>query len=273
MQVNAVFAPAYVGLTGGLLQVNGQNTNLSVAASAPPTLPGVSFTNVSSQMQPFTQPRVGIHLASAYPYALAGQLSLTFNADSLIDDPAIQFVNGQRIINFTIPAGAVDAVFGASAEGVVMQTGSTSGVIALAASFTLGSYVVTGTSPITQNIVIPAAPPQIRAFQFLDEDSGGFDLSITGFSTTRALNSLTFTFTPSASASLATTTVTVDVSSAFQSWYSSAASNSFGGQFSVSVRFNVAGNLSHLQSVSVTASNDKGTSNAVALALQSSAVN
>ena len=268
--VNVSFAPAVLGITGGFLQINGQTSNIVVAATAPPSLPAISFTNVNAQMQPLAQPLIGIHLASAYPHDLSGRLSLSFTSDSLVDDPAVQFLNGQRYVDFKVPGGATDAVFGTIATGVVLQTGSTAGAIALAASFSLGDYLVTGSSPVTQNISIPAAAPQIRAFQIGAMDSTGFDLLITGVSTTRSLAQLAFTLTPADNSALATTTLTADVSAAFNDWYSSALSRNFGGQFSVSVRFNVAGAVAAIQAITATASNAKGTSDPKSLTLQSS---
>jgi len=270
IQVGASFAPTVLGLTGGYLQINGQTFNITVAATAPPALPAVSFTNATAQMLPLQQPSIGIHLAAAYPYDLAGTLSLSFKSDLLVDDPSIQFLNGQRNIGFEIPAGSVDAVFGVSSSGVVMQTGSTAGVITLSAALTLGQYVVTGSSPVTQDISIPAAAPQILSFQIGSMDTAGFNLLLTGLSDTRSLNQLAFTFTPTQGSSLATTTLTADVSAAFNSWYQSAASDSFGGQFTVSVRFNVTGAVSSLQSVTATATNGNGTSAPQSVALQSS---
>ena len=270
IQLNALFAPAVLGITGGFLQVNGLTSTIVVAATAPPSLPVISFTNVNAQMQPLAQPLIGIHLASAYPHDLAGRLSVSFTSDSLVDDPAIQFLNGQRYVDFKIPGGATDAVFGTTATGVVLQTGSTAGAIVLAASFSLGDYVITGASPVTQNISIPAAAPQIRAFQIGAMDSAGFELLITGVSTTRSLTQLAFTLTPADNSALATTTLTADVSAAFNDWYSGALSRNFGGQFTVSVRFNVAGDVAAIQGIAATATNEKGTSDPKALTLQSS---
>jgi hypothetical protein len=272
IQLNASFAPAVLGITGGYLQINAQTTNITVAATAPPALPAVTFTNASAQMQPLAQPSIGIHLASAYPYDLAGTLSLTFTADSLVDDPSIQFLNGQRYIDFTLPAGATDAVFGTTATGVMLQTGSTAGVITLAASFTLGSYVVTGSTPVTQNITIPEAAPQILSLQIGSMDTSGFTLLLTGLSTGRSLTLLAFTLTPAGNSSLATTTLTADVSAAFNTWFSSTLSHSFGGQFTVSVTFNVAGDVAAIQAVAATATNAQGTSSPNSVTLQASGV-
>jgi hypothetical protein len=270
IQVNALFTPTVLGITGGFLQINGQTSNIVVAATAPPSLPAISFTNVNAQMQPLMQPLVGIHLASPYPYNLSGRLTLAFTPDSLVDDPAVEFLNGQRYVDFTIPGGATDAVFGTTATGVVMQTGSSAGAIALSASFSLGTYVVTGSAPVAQNIIIPAAAPEILAFQIAAMDSASFQLLITGVSTTRSLTQFAFTLIPADNSTLATTTLTADVSAAFNGWFNSAASRSFGGQFTVSVLFNVAGDITAIQGITVTATNGTGTSAPVSLALQSS---
>ncbi|MGD0774407.1 MAG: hypothetical protein ABSC05_16455 [Candidatus Solibacter sp.] len=223
-----------------------------------------------SEVCDWRQPSIGIHLASAYPCDLSGRLTLAFTPDSLVDDPAVEFLNGQRYVDFTVPGGATDAVFGTTATGVVMQTGSSAGAIALSASFSLGGYVVTGSSPVTQNITIPASAPEILAFQIGAMDSASFELLITGVSTTRSLTQFAFTLIPTGNSTLVTTTLTADVSAAFNGWFNSAASRSFGGQFTVSVLFNVAGDITAIQGITATATNGIGTSAPMSLALQSS---
>lgn len=270
IQLGALFAPTVLGITGGFLQVNGQTTNFTVAATAPPPLPVVSFTNLPAPILPLTQPLVGIHLAAPYPYDLTGVLSLGFTSDSLVDDPAVQFINGQRYVAFQVPAGASDAVFGTSAAGVILQSGSTAGAITLSATFTMGQYIVTGSSPITQAFSIPAAAPRIQSVQLGAVDSAGFELVLTGVSTTRSMTQLSFTLTPSTGSLLATTTLTADVSAAFTAWYSSALSRSFGGQFMVSIRFNVAGDASAIRTISATATNGSGTSGVSSVTLTAS---
>ena len=270
IQVNASFAPTVLGIVGGYLQLNGQTYNLTVVVTAPPSLPAISITNLKPQMQALQQPLIGIHLAAPYPYDLTGRLTLSFTADSLIDDPAVQFLNGQRYVDFRVPAGSADAVFGTTATGVIFQTGSSAGAISLAASFTLGQYVLTGSSPVTQNVSIPAAAPQILSLQIGASDSAGFDLLITGVSTARSVTQLAFTLNPAKDSSLATPTLTADVSAAFNAWYQSALSRSYGGQFTVSVRFNVTGDITAIQGITATATNAQGTSDPQSIALPSS---
>jgi len=63
--------------------------------------------------------------------------------------------------------------------------------------------------------------------------------------------------------------LTADVSAAFNAWYQGAPSPSFGGQFSVSVRFNVTGDITAIQGITATATNAQGTSDPQSIVLSS----
>jgi hypothetical protein len=71
-----------------------------------------------------------------------------------------------------------------------------------------------------------------------------------------------FHFTPVAGQSLSTTDLTVDLTSAFQTWYQSAASDPFGTTFSYTQAFTISSDASAVQSVDVTLTNSQGTSQA-----------
>jgi hypothetical protein len=74
------------------------------------------------------------------------------------------------------------------------------------------------------------------------------------------LSTLSFQFTPQSS----TSPISLNIAPYAQVWFSSMQSDSFGGQFSVSVPFTLShGQTSALKSVSITATNSAGTSNTV----------
>jgi hypothetical protein len=83
------------------------------------------------------------------------------------------------------------------------------------------------------------------------------DLVITGYATTRTLQKLDFQFT---GAGLQTTSLSADVEPAFSGWFQGANSRAFGGQFVATVTINSTTDISAVQSISVTATNAKGSS-------------
>lgn len=270
LQINAVYAPESTGIVNGDFQVQNQSFGLFVVGAPPPALPTVTFANVTSQMQPLQQPAFGLTLASAYPYDLAGAVTLTFAAETPGDDPNVEFITGTRVVSFQIPANTTQAVFGSGKSASMsapFQTGSTAGVITLAAAFNLGTYVVTGTNPLTQTITIADSAPVISSVQIASESSSTLSLLIVGYSTPRSMSTLAFQFVPATGATLATTSLSADVSKAFSAWYQSTAGVSFGSQFSVTVQLNISGSLSSIGSVAVSATNSTGASPPVSVAV------
>ena len=109
----------------------------------------------------------------------------------------------------------------------------------------------------------------------IDLTSTGFALSITGLATGRKVTQIGLQFTPVAGLGLSIPNSTLNVESSFTSWYQSQASQQFGSLFTISVPFNLSGqvegrtNLSDaLQSVTVTVSNAQGSSAPQTVALR-----
>jgi hypothetical protein len=73
---------------------------------------------------------------------------------------------------------------------------------------------------------------------------------------------LNFQFTPAAGVTLQTENLSADVETAFDTWYQSATSHTFGSQFTLSMRFQASADLAIIRSIAVTAVNAKGTSGA-----------
>jgi hypothetical protein len=109
----------------------------------------------------------------------------------------------------------------------------------------------------------------LLALQLTGQSATGFTVQATGFSTTRALQSLAIQFTSAAGFSMPTSQFTIDLSSVAAVWFGTTASDAFGGEFTVSVPFTFEGLaanqsvLSAISSVSATLSNALGTSSAV----------
>jgi hypothetical protein len=94
--------------------------------------------------------------------------------------------------------------------------------------------------------------------------SSGLTVQISSaFSTTRSLQSATFVFSSASGAKLNNATVTVPFNGADQTWFGSAASHATGGTFLLQVPFGFSGDTAALGSVSVTLTNQVGTSPAV----------
>jgi hypothetical protein len=193
---------------------------------------------------------------------LNGTLQLSFapNAAGVsagYRDPALQFSSGGTTLNFTIPAGASSVTAG------TLQQGTVAGTITV----TLSSLTANGanvlSAPVSANVTIPPLAPVITAgsVQITNLTSSGFDVVVTGYSTSRDMKTANFNFTAAPGTQFSgTTSFAVDVSSAFSSWYSSTASQPEGSLFLLTVPFTISGPTSVLGSVSVTLTNSIGTS-------------
>jgi hypothetical protein len=272
VQFTISFAPQNTGQSTATLVINDQQFTLSGFGNAPAAIPSYQFTGASGAQTPLTQAAVGLSLASPYPLALTGKLTLSVNTGSLPTDPSVQFSSGGESVTFTIPQGATQAVFPSGGNQIGLQTGSVAGTITVTPSFALASGLdVTPASPPTLSLSVPSGPVQLTIAVVSAETATSLTLQVTGYATTRDLSSLSFQFTASSGSS----TVPVNIGPYAQQWFSSTQSDSFGGQFLVSVPFTLStGSTSTttslvdlFQSVSVTATNSAGTSNAVVASL------
>jgi hypothetical protein len=90
--------------------------------------------------------------------------------------------------------------------------------------------------------------------------SGGFQVRVLAVSSTRDLTQATVNFHPSSGSNVQTATATVQLGDASNTWFRSAASASYGGQFTLTLPFTFAGTAGGLDSVSVILSNAAGAS-------------
>src|SRR5690606_17048395 len=108
-----------------------------------------------------------------------------------------------RTATFTIPAGSTEATF--AVPSLAVQTGTVAGTITLTTALTLNGQPVTCDCAMTRTIRIAPAAPTISDLR-VSRTAGGFNVIITGFSTTREVTQAAFRF---GGANLQTTEVTV----------------------------------------------------------------
>jgi hypothetical protein len=228
----------------------------SIAIALPP-VPPISFVGAPPTIQTGQQGTITVQIATAYPVPITGTLTLQFtpNATNPIDDPAVQLTSGGRAVTFTIPAGQTNAQF--PLDPLRFQVGTVAGQVQLQTTFTPAGGQPTPGPTIT--VTIPRAAPVITAAS-LTQGTGGFSLTVEGFSNTREVSSMTLQFNPAPGSSLETTTVTVPVTAAFNAWYNSAGSQPFGGGFRLTLPLTVTGELSAVESVVVRLTNSVGES-------------
>lgn len=269
------FKPQLAGIAAATLAIDAARISLAGSAPAPPSLPSYQFTGPSGQQQPFQQPVVGLSLESAYPLDLQGTLTLVVVSGAFAQDPAVRFASGGLTVAFTIPANQLQAVFPGGSTQIQYQTGSVAGTILITPAFqTLNGINLTPSNPTTARVDIPALAPVLLNATISAQTATGLTVAVTGYTTTRTLQSLNFTFTGATGQTLAQ--LPLDVSASSRVWFDSATSEGFGGQFTVEVQFTLqsgskpAGTnlVANIHSVDVKSANDVGTSNTVEVSVQ-----
>ena len=270
-QFAIVFAPTTTGFSNGTLRIDTTVIGLVGSGDPPPPLPAYTIQGPSGNATPQTQSAVRLKLAAPYPVALVGTLTLT-TSGNFVNDPAVQFSTGGRVVIFTIPANSVDANFAGQGPQVFLQTGTVASTIALTPVFLTqaGGVDVTPANAATLQFNVPSAAPTLLSVVPVGQTANGFVLNVTGFSTTRSLTTLTVQFTPAAGVNLQTSTVTIDVRSAASTWFQTTTSQGFGGLFTIAVPFTLQGTplagqtlLQTIASVSATVANEAGTSSSL----------
>ena len=272
-QITIKFTPTVVGPSNGTLLLDAATIALIGSGTQPPPLPSYTISGPSGNIAPMTQPSVGLTLASAYPVALTGVLTMSVSG-TLPADPAVQFATGGRTVSFVIPANQTSAVFGTQGAQLGLQTGTVASGITLTPTFATqaGNVDLTPASPASLQFTVAPAVPSLIAIQVASPTTTGFTIQVTGFSTPRSLKSIAVQFTTAPGFSMPTTQFTVDVSQVSTVWFNSTASQAFGGQFTISVPFTFqvpAGQsiLNAITSVSVTMSNSLGVSSSIQAAV------
>ncbi len=270
-QFNINFTPTTIGLVNGTLQIDTITIPLIGSGTAPPALPAYTIQGPSGNVAPRSQPIVSLKLASPYPLALTGVLTLS-TSSNLVSDPAVQFLTGGQTVPFVIPANSTDANFANQGPLLHLQIGTVASTITLTPTFATqaGNVSVTPASPTTLQFSVAPAAPVLLSVVPASESASSFALNVTGYSTTRTLTSVTLQFTAAASMTLGTTQATINIQPAATLWFQSTASQAFGGQFTVTLPFTLQGTpptgetlLQTIASISATVSNEIGTSNSV----------
>lgn len=222
----------------------------------------VTIGGLPASTGPAQQPAMTISLASPYTMDVAGTATLTFKSSVGGDDQTVQFGTSGRTVSFTIAAGTTAASFSGKSS-VPVLTGTVAGTITVTLAITAQGQDITPTPAPSTSTSVTANVPFVQLVQ-LQQASGGFNVLVSGFSTTRDMVSGNFHFAPSSNATLAATDVPVQLGAAFTTWYSNSASNATGSQFLLTVPFTTQnGPPVDIIAVTVTLTNSKGTSTAV----------
>ena len=277
-QFNVTFAPTTVGPATGTLRVNTTVVGLTGSGNQPPPLPAYTIQGPTGTAAAQTQSPIGLTLASGYPVDLAGTLTLT-TGGNLPTDQNVQFSTGGRTVQFVIPANSTSANFAGQGSKIFLQTGTVAENIILTPDFTTqaGGIDLTPSSPATLQFNIGTAAPVLLAVTVTNLASNGFVLNVTGYSTTRSVNSITVKFAPAQGYNFGSAAqTTVDLHSSSAAWFQTSASQAFGGEFEVSIPFTLTGPappagktlIQAIASVSATVTNDIGTSSSLTASLQ-----
>ena len=92
--------------------------------------------------------------------------------------------------------------------------------------------------PIT--IIVPKAAPSISS---VSSSVSGNTLTVvvTGYSSTREIQSATFAFTPASGASISQKTITISAATLFTTWYTTTGSAQYGSSFTYTQLFTLSG--------------------------------
>lgn len=224
-----------------------------------PALPDITITGLPDTADPATQPVIGLQLAAPYSLPLSGQLILSFAPDAGGGDGTIQFATGGRTVSFQIPAGSTAAVFPVSTLAV--QTGTVAGTIRISAQLQSSGAGITPVPAPDSSARINAAAPVITSAQLV-RNATGFQVQVTGYSTTRELTQAVFEFSATAGNTLQATRVTVPLGDVLGKWYSDPSSIQYGSQFSYSQPFTTQGDPNAVLPQSVTLTNSVGSTTA-----------
>jgi sugar lactone lactonase YvrE len=215
-------------------------------------------------LNPTEQAPIQVSLANASSSTVTATLNLTFspNAANGKDDPNVMFVNSQsstRTATVTFPANTSTAQL--SLPDGVLQAGTEAGTIQL----TITDVQVGGAASTSDNnsfdVQIPQLVPVITNVRILNKNSGGFDVEVTGYSTSREITSAKFDFGAASGANLLTVELQPNVTGTFTSYYQADASSAVGGAFVYTQPFIVKqGDVNAVASVTVTLSNSQGAS-------------
>ena len=231
-----------------------QPLSIQIAALA---LAPATISVTGQQQGPGDQPGIALQLSAAPPTAITGTLSLSFQSDVGVTDPALRF--SQNTPTFTIAAGQQQAVF---PGGLNLQLGTVAGVVTITAQLTAGGIDVTPNPVPTQTIRVNRAAPVIKSIT-TTRNGNTLTVEVIGFSTTREIVSADIQFAARAGSTVQTTNFTVQLGTAFTGWYKTDAtdqSRQFGSNFTLTMPFTVTGDATAITGATLTLLNSVGRS-------------
>ncbi len=249
-------------------------TPAAVTAALPPVVqvftivvnaaPSLTISGLPTVGVAATQSSASVALSGGtYPLPISGTMTLAFApAAGGSQNYDAKFGTGTgTTVNFTIPANSPTGLFG-TASSVPVIIGTVAGTITIT---TVIQDSAGNTLPPPAPIVIPvnATVPVIVGVIPGAVTTGGFSIAVTGRSTPRNMTSAVFHFTAPTGTQLASADITVPLTSAFTTWYGSAASIPFGSSFTMAVQFSFtgpAGQTVPYTTVTVTLTNSVGAS-------------
>jgi hypothetical protein len=258
-QLTAIIpASFFQQLTAGTITVFDTVRNLtSTSATFTVSLPNLQVTfSGPTTAGPGEQPTLNLVVSQPYPIAIQGTLTLTvdpFTAGGPTD-PAVQFSTGGTTFSFTIPAGST------TTPTIQLQTGTVASYIYVLLTLQANGQDVE--PPSTVEITVPNAVPVISSAT-ITRNGNTLTVTVQGYSSTRNMNLATFDFTPAPGSTISDPKLSVDVTTDFNTWYSSDPSVQYGSSFTYTQVFNLSNNASTIGSVSVVLTNSEGQSNEV----------
>jgi hypothetical protein len=176
--------------------------------------------------------------------------------------------------DFEIPKGTTEAIFGNGTAEVGLQTGTVAGRIRVLPAFRLedGLDITPEEAPVL-TLDVMRGPPQLVSVQLASLSANAFTVVLTGFATTRTLDNLELKINTAGGVSVSPSSAVINVSGPSQTWYRNDDSIPFGSLFSAAIPITLGGRdpdnpvVPLIQSVSVTASNELGSSSAMTVSM------
>jgi hypothetical protein len=240
------FQAPVLGTQTATLTAGGRPYALSVSVQPPPPPRLISET---AQWASGQEARLRLETQTPAPADLDGRVLLLFEpAAGLPEDSSIQFVpQGERFVNFRIPAGQTRAVYGTQ-DTLRIQTGSTAGTIVVRT--TLGDLFDEQRFRVEPQMVTVATARAVRA----DLQA---EVRLTAWDNTRTLSRLAFVFYDRQGRAVSPGRIEADATQPFRDYFTGRTNR--GGAFSLRVQFPVTGTASELAQVEVEIVNAQGT--------------
>ena len=263
-QVSATI-PSALLTQGGTVNVTVTNPDGTISNALTFTIVALPTISINATITPAGTNQVTLTLDNPAPADLSGTLVLSFIASALNTpanyvDPALQFAAGGTSISFTIPKGAKTATLPGNG---VFSPGTVAGTLTLTLTRLIaGIDNVLPSPPPSKSFTIAGAAPTItpNTVKIINGSSAGFTVEVIGFTTTRDIRSVTLTFTSSQSID-GGGTVTIDLTTPFNTYFSSVTGLANGGTFKLDIPFTISGaDANVVSAVTVVLTNSVGSS-------------